>query len=185
MRRIFLLLVLALVLPSCATKTLLRYEKGEKIIEKVNLREEALDSYYEVQTTPLQHQGKEVLVLEILENKPKKQYWTDTYVKNAVYEERCKGWMGQNSEDEDYCKFKGSQFFLSHIALYGFILDLSIPFQEYGNPKITTEKTDEILTQDENAIVNNVKNVVVETSCSLLMRKNLAYTKIKTDIFFL
>lgn len=153
---IFLLLLTLLF--SCSTKNFSNYEKGELLFSQVNFKEKSLRTELRFYFDYITKDNKEFLVLKPIKKTPVEQRWTNIYRKDAIYDMRCKAWMGKKeflgNSDSEYCKFQKESFIISHILLFGFIADIMIPFQRYETEVVKIKvPTNDIIELDQTETV--------------------------------
>lgn len=148
-----------LLLSSCTTTNFLRYEEGEVVSLKNNVRQTKEPSKFSVSMEKIADGNSKFLAVKINRNEPIKEEWEDIYSKVGIYETRCRGWR-DFPEPHEYCKFDFQTFTLSHLLLLGFLYDIAIPFQPYNERVIeskenvigTISKTDHRIIDSESPI---------------------------------
>jgi hypothetical protein len=149
-----------LLLNGCATNTFVKYEHGDVLASHQNLKTSPEPTKYEASFAAVPD-SKDASELKLVRLQQTKEQWEDVYSKVAVYDKHCRGWrsgkdhiFASNGNVAPYCEFSTADFVLSHIVLFGFIYDLTIPFQSYEEQSVVEKEIEEdTFTEADSQIV--------------------------------
>lgn len=167
MKKLILLIgTISLLLNACVSKTLLRTEDGPIIESRKNLTQTHSPIEYETSFEIVEENNHSYLKVKVLRNESLVEKWEDVYSKVDVYGTKCKLWYGSHSflhdnkrDENEYCTFDIGSFAITHLLLYGLLLDAFVPFTSFEDKVIETKVyalDSSISTKTE---YNTIKNI--------------------------
>ncbi|MFA6236755.1 MAG: hypothetical protein WC635_05450 [Bacteriovorax sp.] len=154
-------------LSACASTKLIRYDKESLVDQRKDFKESALPKKFTIYLEKAEscpsslNKGCHDLRLKLMIDESIKEEWLNTYSRIGIYEKQCRAWRDQESRGINYCDLDWNDFLISHLFLYGFLQDITIPFIPYNKKTIEVHEADNVLLYEA---ISNIRKIETPTS---------------------
>jgi hypothetical protein len=165
-RHLILYFCISAAFTACATSDFLKTTDGDVVADHENEKHTELPTVYTASFERVSSDSNPTIQVTIKKNSPIKYEWTKTFSQKDIYETRCRGWKngrgqffnsnGNTGFSADYCELNTGEFVIEHLLAFGFLYDLTIPFQSYESKDIeTTVSTKQTRSESSSRIDDN------------------------------